>query len=835
MSSLTAKDIFGRVLQEDPVSISEEKLNEDGQIEPAPLPTNNHVLKPTITEHPQIDIDSTTKPRIASDDPPSYAWESPKTATSRRPTSAGQRLKVNLGDSPTSTTSISLSGVGVQLASSPPVASPKITARRPSNLASNVITTHSFSPRSSTPSKSKFRRKSYATGSPVICSSEDADERPEATQIAQNIEKYFKGLLESISGDLVEPTSFSSGPNSEGSSARPSISVSPVIPNIEAFQFPPSAHGITDVKETDVSDLLESTRVSEYDPRASTASQKSKLVDVVESIRVAQHTRRISDILLRRLSAHNAASPRSSQTSPVGNFLDVGVIHGSGRPSVATSSKLGKSIMEEEEESEEHTTSSNVSTEGGTSDVEVVTLAQSTLSVNTDHIQSDPAESEEDEAAVLEWYQGALIGSGAFGKVYLGLNLGTWELMAVKQIAVPRTPTSRSATSASTSATPLFSPNKSWMPGRRASKLGGKVAVSIVNSIDVELNILKRLSHPCIVRFIGYETTLTKINIFLEYCDGGSIASVIRNSGKLPQTLALCLTKQIILGLQYLHSQNIIHRDIKAANVLLTMDGCVKISDFGVSKQLEASGRPQRRSTTRGTIYWMAPELFNASSTYDSKIDIWALGCVLIEMMTAERPWKAMGGDTQIAFHLSKNKAPPIPDTGSEYPIATEVMKACLNMDPNFRPSANQLMVHEALVDVNGWGFDFKNWYLNAKSVRQAQEENENSEDETEESEYDEEDSGEGEEDEEDEDEDLDCQGEVVNDETQPDKESSPLPNEGHSESEQSHPKSLKKKDSLKEIELAAQNGTASSALQAARGLLVQGPDQLNRSLIFRP
>jgi hypothetical protein len=107
--------------------------------------------------------------------------------------------------------------------------------------------------------------------------------------------------------------------------------------------------------------------------------------------------------------------------------------------------------------------------------------------------------SAEDTIEVLEWYQGALIGSGSFGKVYLGLNLATWELMAVKQVSIPKTPTTAASSSYSDDPTTDFV----WKPGRRASKLGGKVNTNIVHSVDVELNILRKMSHPGIVRFIG--------------------------------------------------------------------------------------------------------------------------------------------------------------------------------------------------------------------------------------------------------------------------------------------------------------------------------------------
>jgi mitogen-activated protein kinase kinase kinase ANP1 len=207
-----------------------------------------------------------------------------------------------------------------------------------------------------------------------------------------------------------------------------------------------------------------------------------------------------------------------------------------------------------------------------------------------------PIESLNDDGTVMEWYQGELIGSGAFGKVYMGLNLATWELMAVKQVIIPL---NRRRTKVKDPVQELKMEKEesfdSCGSGRRRSKLGGPINFNAIVAIESEMKLLKKLNHPLIIKFlgiskflilnglashiifslnIGYESSIYNINIFLEYCDGGSIASCLNRTGPFPSVLTLSLTMQIAMGLEYLHSPeiNIIHRDIKAANSMLNGD-----------------------------------------------------------------------------------------------------------------------------------------------------------------------------------------------------------------------------------------------------------------------
>lgn len=132
----------------------------------------------------------------------------------------------------------------------------------------------------------------------------------------------------------------------------------------------------------------------------------------------------------------------------------------------------------------------------------------------------------------------------------------------------------------------------------------------------------------------------------MEYVPGGSIGSCLLKHGKFDEEVTKSFTAQILGGLEYLHSKGILHRDLKADNILVETSGVCKISDFGISKRTDddASGA---HTAMQGTIFWMAPEVINTKKKgYNSKIDIWSVGCVVLEMWAGHRPWN---GDEVVA------------------------------------------------------------------------------------------------------------------------------------------------------------------------------------------
>jgi len=169
--------------------------------------------------------------------------------------------------------------------------------------------------------------------------------------------------------------------------------------------------------------------------------------------------------------------------------------------------------------------------------------------------------------------------------------------------------------------------------------------------------------------------------------------------GPLPEKVIVKYIKQTVEGLAYLHRNSIVHRDLKFANLLITTEGVIKLSDFGVSKKVRdavTGGEKQRQKDTNlqtmiGTPFWMAPEVVTQAG-YGRKADIWSLGCVAIEMASAMNPWK---GYNPIAacFQIGEGDSlPEIPTNLSD--SAKDFILQCLQRDKNKRPFAHDLLLH---------------------------------------------------------------------------------------------------------------------------------------------
>lgn len=263
------------------------------------------------------------------------------------------------------------------------------------------------------------------------------------------------------------------------------------------------------------------------------------------------------------------------------------------------------------------------------------------------------------------WIKGDMIGKGSFGAVYLGLNVTTGEMMAVKQVEVTKYNCQDEATT------------------------------SMVEALRSEVSTLKDLDHLNIVQYLGFEKKTNIYSLFLEYVAGGSVGSLIRMYGRFDEQLIRFLTIQVLRGLSYLHSRNMLHRDMKADNLLLDHDGVCKISDFGISKR---SNNIYTNSdmTMRGTVFWMAPEMVDTAHGYSAKVDIWSLGCVVLEMFAGKRPWSNFEVVAAM-FKIGKSKsAPPIPE--DTLPLISkdgrQFLDACFEIDPDKRPTAEKLLSH---------------------------------------------------------------------------------------------------------------------------------------------
>jgi mitogen-activated protein kinase kinase kinase 4 len=155
-------------------------------------------------------------------------------------------------------------------------------------------------------------------------------------------------------------------------------------------------------------------------------------------------------------------------------------------------------------------------------------------------------------------------------------------------------------------------------------------------------------------------------------------------------------THQILVAVEVLHRNGIVHRDIKGPNIFLSSDGLIKLGDFGCSVKLQNldTTMPGEINTTRGTVAYMAPEVITSDPSVGSgrAADIWSLGCVVIEMSTGKRPWPEYDHEYSIMFQVGNGNSPKPPDRLSEE--GKNFLKLCFYHDPSIRATASQLLDH---------------------------------------------------------------------------------------------------------------------------------------------
>ncbi|KAH8880336.1 Pkinase-domain-containing protein [Thozetella sp. PMI_491] len=280
----------------------------------------------------------------------------------------------------------------------------------------------------------------------------------------------------------------------------------------------------------------------------------------------------------------------------------------------------------------------------------------------------------------FRWFKGQLIGKGTYGRVYLGMNATTGEFLAVKEVEV----------------------------NPRAAQGDKNKMRELVAALDQEIDTMQHLDHVNIVQYLGCERKETSISIFLEYISGGSIGSCLRKHGKFEESVVSSLTRQTLSGLAYLHREGILHRDLKADNILLDVDGTCKISDFGISKKTDNIYGNDKTNSMQGSVFWMAPEVIRSQGEgYSAKVDIWSLGCVVLEMFEGRRPWskeEAVGA----IYKIANGETPPIPDEIREKisPLAIAFMLDCFQVDPSERPTADMLLSQHPFSNLD-FNYDF--------------------------------------------------------------------------------------------------------------------------------
>lgn len=238
-------------------------------------------------------------------------------------------------------------------------------------------------------------------------------------------------------------------------------------------------------------------------------------------------------------------------------------------------------------------------------------------------------------------------------------------------------------------------------------KSGVYVALKIISVFDhshrtqlvEEIKSLYKTDCPAIVKFYGAFMREGSIAVVLEFLDGGSLGNVLEQVGPVNEAVLANMTFQILWGLGYLKHERRIHRDIKPQNILINSKGQVKLTDFGVSKELMTSVAMGK--TFVGSFRYMAPErLQNLPHTYAT--DIWSMAVVLFEMATGRSPFCEAGRETEsyveIVVSVVQDKAPGLPPTAPNGEPFSDMFRSflarCLEKNPDARPTAEQLLSH---------------------------------------------------------------------------------------------------------------------------------------------
>ncbi|KAG8977550.1 hypothetical protein FRC05_001408 [Tulasnella sp. 425] len=281
-----------------------------------------------------------------------------------------------------------------------------------------------------------------------------------------------------------------------------------------------------------------------------------------------------------------------------------------------------------------------------------------------------------DSRPSIKWVRGELIGKGGYGNLYLAFNITTGEMMAVRQ-------------------------------ANRIQPTASESDVRNDQAIEAERRILEKLDHPNIIQYLGFEKTEEFLNLFLEYVPGGSLGSCLGRFGAFKEDIVKSFTGQIVDGLVYLHANRIIHKDIKADNILVDPSGNCKINGFECSEQQEEIYKDAEMTAMQGSLFWMAPEMLHSDRRgYSAKVDIWSLGCTLLEMLSGKRPWWE-DDFVSVMFKVGHSKmAPPVPSNMQFSTEADDFRLKCFTMNPDERPTAEGLRSHPWLTLPPGWTFN---------------------------------------------------------------------------------------------------------------------------------
>ncbi|QLG70803.1 hypothetical protein HG535_0A07450 [Zygotorulaspora mrakii] len=300
----------------------------------------------------------------------------------------------------------------------------------------------------------------------------------------------------------------------------------------------------------------------------------------------------------------------------------------------------------------------------------------------------------------MRWKKRNFIGGGTFGSVYSAVNLDNGEILAVKEIKIQ----------------------------------DSKTMEKFFPSIKEEMSVLEMLNHPNIVQYFGVEVHRDKVNIFMEYCEGGSLASLLEHGRIEDEMVTQVYTLELLEGLAYLHQSGVVHRDIKPENILLDYSGIIKYVDFGAARKIakngsdtvsasrtvasnessssnekEPLGEPEGPAAQdmMGTPMYMAPESITGSSNKGrlGADDVWSLGCVVLEMITGRRPWAKLDNEWAIMYHVAAGHTPQLPNKDEVSAAGRKFLRRCLIQNASKRSSAVELLMDPWIVQIRDLAF----------------------------------------------------------------------------------------------------------------------------------